>query len=176
MHIKVTVRKQRVAQRSENPRLVAAEMVGEDQVQGSARPSSIRLTRAAIFLVCSQSFPHVIEEAPIDLVDDLHEAGRHDAKPLDRPSFEGLGKQCVVGVSERFLSPRPDPNRDGLRRARCASTRRLPLWGAYRSVESRLSRGRHTNPGCRGGSGERDRRANKRPENIPARIVALGPC
>src|SRR3974377_215563 len=36
MHVKVTVREQRVAQRSENPRFVAAEMIGEDQVQCSA--------------------------------------------------------------------------------------------------------------------------------------------
>src|SRR3974390_1159304 len=58
-------------------------------------------------LVSRESFPHVIEEAPIDLVDDLEEPGRHDAKPLDRPSFECLGKQCVVGVGGRFLGNVP---------------------------------------------------------------------
>src|SRR6185436_12747401 len=40
---------------------------------------------------------YLIQQAPIDLVDDFEVAGQHDFKPRQRPFLEGFRQQRVVG-------------------------------------------------------------------------------
>lgn len=55
---------------------------------------------------------NIIEKSTIDLVDDLQMPGDEQLEQLNWPALQGLGKQCVVGVSQRAqrqvpgLSPR----------------------------------------------------------------------
>ena len=45
--------------------------------------------------------PHLVQEAAIDLVDDLELARQQLAEQRQRPGLERLGQQRVVGVGER---------------------------------------------------------------------------
>ena len=62
--------------------------------------SSIRLTRAHAVLVAGVARADVVEEAAIDLVDDLQVPGQSDLEEVDRPRLQRLGQQRVVGVGE----------------------------------------------------------------------------
>ena len=52
-------------------------------------------------LVARAAPPHVIQEAAVDLIDDLEVSGKHHFKEADRPLFQGLGQQRMVGVGQR---------------------------------------------------------------------------
>src|SRR5262245_47057534 len=43
---------------------------------------------------------HVVEEAPIDLVDDFEMPWDQHFEEIDRPSLECLRQQCMVGVRQ----------------------------------------------------------------------------
>ena len=55
-------------------------------------------------LVAGEAAPDVIEQAPVDLVDDLQVARQHHLEPRQRPFLQRLGQQRVVGVGERRCS------------------------------------------------------------------------
>src|SRR5580700_10228323 len=52
------------------------------------------------FLVSGETASNLIEQTPIDLVDDLQVTREHDLKPCQGPFFQGFREQCMVGVSE----------------------------------------------------------------------------
>ena len=51
-------------------------------------------------LVARKAAPHVVEEAPVDLVDDLKLSRQHLLEIAQRPFFQRLGQQRVVGVGQ----------------------------------------------------------------------------
>ena len=63
--------------------------------------SSIRLRRASALPVPRVAAPHLVEEAVVDLVDDLEVAREDRPEHLDLPLLERLGQQRVVRVGER---------------------------------------------------------------------------
>ena len=99
-----------------------------------AGPSSIRLMRASLAVVAGVASPHVVEEAAVDLVDDLQVARQQRLEQVDRPLLQRLGQQRVVRVGQRAdaSGPRPRPSRARPGRAGCASARRRPSPGACR--------------------------------------------
>ena len=52
-------------------------------------------------LVAWEASPDIVEEAAIDLKDDLQVTGYQLFKPLDWPFFESFGQQRMIGVGER---------------------------------------------------------------------------
>ena len=52
--------------------------------------------------IVRKAHPNFIEQAAIDLVDDLKMAGEERFKPCHRPLLKGLGQQRVVGVGQRL--------------------------------------------------------------------------
>ena len=51
-------------------------------------------------VVAGETAPHLVEEAAVDLVDDLEVTRQHPAEQLDRPLLERFGQQRVVRVGE----------------------------------------------------------------------------
>ena len=66
-----------------------------------AGPSSIRLMRCTRAVVAGIAAAHVVEEAAIDLVDDLQVPRDQQLEELDRPLLQRLGQQRVIGVGQR---------------------------------------------------------------------------
>ena len=62
--------------------------------------SSIRLIRASLRLVAGVIRPDVVQEPPVDLVDDLQLPREEGLEQLDRPLLQGLRQQRVVGVRQ----------------------------------------------------------------------------
>ena len=58
-------------------------------------------------LVAGEAGPDVIEQAAVDLVDDLEVARQQHLEPRERPLLQRLGQQRVVGVGERPLREVP---------------------------------------------------------------------
>ena len=58
-------------------------------------------------LVAREAAPDGIEQAAVDLVDDLQVTGQQHLEPGDRPFFQGLGQQGVVRVGKSPLGQRP---------------------------------------------------------------------
>ena len=58
-------------------------------------------------LVAGEAAPDGIEQAAVDLVDDLQVTGQHHLEPGDRPFFQGLREQGVVRVGKSPLGQRP---------------------------------------------------------------------
>ncbi len=56
---------------------------------------------ADALLVAGEPGAHLVEEPPVDLVDDLEVAGQRLGEHLQRPLLQRLGQQGVVGVAER---------------------------------------------------------------------------
>ena len=52
-------------------------------------------------LVLREARPHVVQEAAIDLIDDLEVSGETNLEEMDWPLFQGLGQQGVIGVCQR---------------------------------------------------------------------------
>ncbi len=50
---------------------------------------------------------NLLQEAAVDLVDDLDVARQHSGEQGQRPLFQGLGQQGVVGVGERLFGDLP---------------------------------------------------------------------
>ena len=65
-----------------------------------AGASSIRLIRATLASSPGCVGPDVVQEAPVDLVDDLQVPGQEGLEQLDRPLLQGLGQERVVGVRQ----------------------------------------------------------------------------
>ena len=67
-------------------------------------------------LVAGVARAHVVEEAAVDLVDDLEMPGQADLEEGDRPGLQGLGQQGMIGVGERpdGQVPRLVPAQPGL--------------------------------------------------------------
>ena len=70
-------------------------------------PSSIRLVRTTRPSSPGKRRANVIEEASVDLEDDLQVTWQQELEPRDRPLFERLGQQRVVRVRERPLGEVP---------------------------------------------------------------------
>ena len=70
-------------------------------------PSSIKLMRCDAALVAREAGADGIEQAAVDLVDDLQVTGQHHLKPGDRPFLQGLGQQGVVRVGKSPLGQGP---------------------------------------------------------------------
>ena len=62
--------------------------------------SSIRLIRATRSVVAGIARADVVQEAPVDLVDDLEVPRQEQLEELDRPLLQRLGQQRVVGVGQ----------------------------------------------------------------------------
>src|SRR5439155_20904266 len=58
-------------------------------------------------LVAEEAVPNRIEEAPVDLQDNLQLTRQHDLKPCERPFLQSFGEQSVIGVRQRFLCKVP---------------------------------------------------------------------
>ncbi len=58
-------------------------------------------------IVAGMTLPHVIEEATVDLVNDLEMAWQHHAEQRQRPFLERFGKQGVVRVAARPFRDAP---------------------------------------------------------------------
>ena len=58
-------------------------------------------------VVAGIALPHLVEEAAVDLVDDLEVARQQAPEQRQRPGLERLGQQRVVGVGERALRDVP---------------------------------------------------------------------
>ena len=58
-------------------------------------------------LVAGEAGPHVIEQAAVDLVDDLQVTRQQHLEPGDRPLLQRLRQQRVVGVGQRPLRQVP---------------------------------------------------------------------
>ena len=78
-------------------------------------------------LVAREARPDVVEEAAVDLEDDLEVARQQHREPVERPLLERLGQQRVVGVGERPARQVP-----GLVPARCASSSRMRISSGHR--------------------------------------------
>jgi hypothetical protein len=65
-----------------------------------------RHARDASF-VTEEAHAHDIEEASIDLVDDLEVSREHFREQTERPAFERFGKERVIRVRERLGRDRP---------------------------------------------------------------------
>ena len=70
-------------------------------------PSSIRLVRCHAALVAGKAAPDVVEQAAVDLEDDLEVARQQHLEPRERPFLQGLGQQRVVRVRQRPLGEIP---------------------------------------------------------------------
>ena len=85
-------------------------------------------------LVAGMRRPDGVQEAPVDLVDDLQVPGQEGLEQLDRPLLQGLGQERVVGVrqgADREV-PRLVPAELRPGRAGCASARPRPSPGGCR--------------------------------------------
>ena len=51
-------------------------------------------------VVPGKAHPHLVQKAPVDLVDDLQVPRQHVSEERQRPFFQGLRQQGVVGVGE----------------------------------------------------------------------------
>src|SRR6266478_3403702 len=51
--------------------------------------------------------PDDIKEAPVNLVNNLKLAWQQYFEPWQRPFFQRLGQQCMIGVSQRVLGQIP---------------------------------------------------------------------
>ena len=58
-------------------------------------------------LVAREAGADGIEQAAVDLIDDLQVTGQHHLKPGDRPFLQSLGQQGVVRVGKSPLGQRP---------------------------------------------------------------------
>ena len=58
-------------------------------------------------LIAQEADAHGVEEARIDLVDDLQVSRQHAAEQVQRPALQRLGQQRVVGVGEGARGDRP---------------------------------------------------------------------
>ena len=87
-----------------------------------AAPSSIRLIRSMRPSSPGKRCAHVVEEAAVDLVDDLQVARQQHLEPAQRPFFQRLGQQRVVGVGQGSLREVP-----GLVPAELASSSRMRI-------------------------------------------------
>ena len=47
--------------------------------------------------VLPKAGPQVLQEAPVDVIDDLHVAGQQPLHQADRPLLQGLWEHCVIG-------------------------------------------------------------------------------
>ena len=66
-------------------------------------PSSIRLIRPRFPSSPGKRDANVIEQTPVDLVDDLKMPRNEELHPLGRPALQRLGQQRMIGVGERAL-------------------------------------------------------------------------
>ena len=58
-------------------------------------------------VVAGKSGAHFVEEAPVDLEDDLEMPREERAEEIDRPLLQRLGQQRVIRVGERRARHRP---------------------------------------------------------------------
>ncbi len=70
-------------------------------------PSSISETRRGMSGSAGKHLHDAIEEARVDLVDDLQMARQQPLHQRDRPLLQRLRQQRVIGVAERALGDRP---------------------------------------------------------------------
>ena len=70
-------------------------------------PSSTRLTRATRSSSPGKRARTVVEQAAIDLADDLQVARQQHLEPGERPFLQGLGQQRVIRVGQRPLGEVP---------------------------------------------------------------------
>jgi hypothetical protein len=96
----------------------------------------------------------LVEEAPVDLEDDLEVPRQETREERHRPGFECLGQQRVVGGERSPERPRPWPSRPGrheephqLRRQRRMRWFRMAFGWQRRSWSSAASGG--CSPGAR---------------------------
>ena len=117
-------------------------------------------------LVAGIAAAHIVEEAAVDLVDDLQMPGDEHLEELDRPALQRLGQQRVIGVGQGAQRDVPGlvPGRAAPDRAESASARRPHragcvsfIWMATRSGSADQS----ALPSC--GSGRRCPAANSSP-------------
>ena len=52
--------------------------------------------------VLPQATPQVLQEAPVDVIDDLHVAGQQALHQADRPLLQRLWQHCVVGEGKHL--------------------------------------------------------------------------
>ena len=149
--------------------------VGHADVLGRAFLDQAHARDAA--LVAGEAAPDVVEQAAVDLEDDLEVARQQHLEPRERPFLERLGQQRVVRVRERPLGEVPglvpsevrlveqDPHQlgDGHGRVRVVELdgdllgKRAPVGVAAAEAA------------------DRDRPASRRRESTPARTAALAP-
>ena len=79
--------------------------VGHADLPARAFLDQAHALRAA--LVSGKVGPDVVEQAAVDLVDDLQVPRQHHLKPRDRPFLQRFGQQRVVGVGQRSLRDVP---------------------------------------------------------------------
>src|SRR5437899_1293704 len=75
------------------------------QWSNCALASRLALRQAA--LVAGKADSDGIEQAAVDLVDDLQVTGQQPLEPSDRPAFQSFGQQGVVRVGQRSLREVP---------------------------------------------------------------------
>ena len=63
-------------------------------------PSSTRLTRSTRPLVSGEAGPHLVEQAPVDLQDDLEMPRQQQLEPRQWPLLQRLGQERVIRVGE----------------------------------------------------------------------------
>ena len=64
-------------------------------------PSSTRLTRSDPSAVAGEPGPDLVEQAAVDLEDDLEMARQQHLEPRQRPLLQRLGQERVIRVGER---------------------------------------------------------------------------
>ena len=125
-------------------------------------------------LVAREARAHVVEQAPVDLVDDLELPRQQQLEPRDRPLLERLGQQRVVRVGER--APREVP---GLVPAELRLVEQDAHQLGHRERRVRVVQLDRDLLGqrapvvrCRAGSAAPGRRASRRPGSTPGGSAA----
>ena len=70
-------------------------------------PSSTRLTLLEAALVSGKAVSNHLEQAAVDLENDLKMPRQHMIEPFERPCFQCLGQQRMVRIGERPLRQVP---------------------------------------------------------------------
>ena len=90
----------RVQRRDAVDRVARRRRRGSPCARSAGPLSSISDSALHARLVAREAHAHLVEEAPVDLVDDLEVARQHRAEQRQRPLLERLGQQRVVRVGE----------------------------------------------------------------------------
>ena len=138
----------------------------------------MRLTRDNAALVAGEAGSNFIEQATVDLVDDLQVARQHQLEPRHRPFLERFGQQRVVGVGQSLLRDVPglvptevrfveqNPHQLGDRQGRMSIV----------ELDGHFLREVRSNRSCCAGNAGPDRPASRPPGNTPARSAGPAPC